>query len=97
MMIKEEINKSKEKLNSELVTLLPKQDSKVYDQRLRLREDEIQVLYQYAQIMELSRHKAFVGVVRSIGEIQELSQSNFELNKIGVNLNQLHIAQIQLD
>ena len=32
-----------------------------------------------------------------MGEIQELSQSNFELNKIGVNFNQLHIAQIQLD
>ncbi len=48
------------------------------------------------KLMGLSRHKALVGE-RSMGEIQELSQSNFELNKIGVNFNQLHIAQIQLD
>ena len=48
--------------------------------------------------MGQTRHQALVGLVRAItvnepqftiGEIEQLDRSNFELHKIGVNLNQI--------
>lgn len=48
--------------------------------------------------MGQTRHQALVGLVRAItvnepqftiGEIEQLDRSNYELHKIGVNLNQI--------
>ena len=68
-------------------------------QHILLNDDELESLDNYALIMGQTRHQAIVGIIRSvianipqftIGEIEQLEKSNYELNKIGVNLN--HIA-----
>lgn len=67
-------------------------------QHILLREDELAKLDRYAFIMGLTRHQAIIGIIRSViaeepqfttGEIEQLAKSNYELHKIGVNLNQV--------
>lgn len=48
--------------------------------------------------MGMTRHQAIIGIIRSViadepqfttGEIEQLAKSNYELHKLGVNLNQI--------
>ena len=86
------------KLDPNLKNLMPDANQQKTHQHLLLREDKIRVLDQYAMIMGLTRHQALVGIIRAItvnqpqftlGEIQQLDDSNFQLRKLGVNLNQI--------
>ena len=73
-------------------------DRSRFSKGLRLREDEVRLLDQYAMIMGLTRHQALVGLVRAlvvdepqftIGEMEALNASNYDLRKLGVNVNQI--------
>lgn len=65
---------------------------------IRLNADELAHLDSYAQQMKCTRSKAIIGIIRAAiaaepqfsgDEIKELSRSNYQLAKIGVNLNQI--------
>lgn len=84
--------------DKKIALLITPNNSKAVHQHLRLREDELKVLDEYSSIMGQTRHQALVGLVRAItvnepqftiGEIEQLDRSNYELHKIGVNLNQI--------
>jgi ribosomal protein S13 len=81
-----------------ITELVPVTGKVVLHQHLRLREDEVRLLDQYAMIMGLTRHQALVGLVRAlvvdepqftIGEMEALNASNYDLRKLGVNVNQI--------
>lgn len=80
-----------------ITELVPVTGKVVLHQHLRLREDEVRLLDQYAMIMGLTRHQALVGLVRAlvvdepqftIGEMEALNASNYDL-QLGVNVNQI--------
>ena len=49
-----------------ITELVPVTGKVVLHQHLRLREDEVRLLDQYAMIMGLTRHQALVGLVRAL-------------------------------
>lgn len=92
--------------DKKIALLITPNNSKAVHQHLRLREDELRVLDEYSAIMGQTRHQALVGLVRAItvnepqftiGEIESLEKSNYELHKIGVNLNQIAHKTNMLD
>ena len=94
-MVQEEVRISEDPQIKNLVTTA-KSNSK--HQHILLREDELAKLDRYAFIMGMTRHQAIIGIIRSviadepqftIGEIEQLAKSNYELHKLGVNLNQI--------
>lgn len=94
-MVQEEVRISDDPQIKNLVTTA-KSNSK--HQHILLREDELAKLDRYAFIMGMTRHQAIIGIIRSViadepqfttGEIEQLAKSNYELHKLGVNLNQI--------
>ena len=94
-MGQEEVRISEDPQIKNLVTTA-KSNSK--HQHILLREDELAKLDRYAFIMGMTRHQAIIGIIRSViadepqfttGEIEQLAKSNYELHKLGVNLNQI--------
>lgn len=94
-MAQEEVRISDDPQIKNLVTTA-KSNSK--HQHILLREDELAKLDRYAFIMGMTRHQAIIGIIRSViadepqfttGEIEQLAKSNYELHKLGVNLNQI--------
>lgn len=94
-MVQEEVRISEDPQIKNLVTTA-KSNSK--HQHILLREDELAKLDRYAFIMGMTRHQAIIGIIRSViadvpqfttGEIEQLAKSNYELHKLGVNLNQI--------
>ena len=108
MIIKQTVSEEIQSGNKKLAELIFPTKSKKVHQHLRLREDELKVLDEYASIMGQTLHQALIGLVRAmtvnepqftIGELESLENSNYELHKIGVNLNQIahKINSMELD
>lgn len=98
IIIKQAISDEVQNGDKRIANLIPSPTNNTSHQHLRLRSDELKILDEYASIMGQTRHQALVGLVRAItvnepqftiGEIEQLDRSNFELHKIGVNLNQI--------
>lgn len=106
-LIKKDTKDTDVKTNS-ITELVPVTGKVVLHQHLRLREDEVKLLDQYAMIMNVTRHEALVGLVRALvvdepqftsGEIEALNTSNYDLRKLGVNVNQIahHVNMLSED
>lgn len=98
IIIKQVISDEVQNGDKRIACLIPAATNNTSHQHLRLRADELKILDEYASIMGQTRHQALVGLVRAItvnepqftiGEIEQLDRSNYELHKIGVNLNQI--------
>ena len=106
IIIKQAISDEVQNGDKRIACLIPAATNNTSHQHLRLREDELKVLDEYSSIMGQTRHQALVGLVRAItvnepqftiGEIESLEKSNYELHKIGVNLNQIAHKTNMLD
>lgn len=105
-ILKQSVSDEIQNGDKKIALLITPNNSKAVHQHLRLREDELKVLDEYSSIMGQTRHQALVGLVRAItvnepqftiGEIESLEKSNYELHKIGVNLNQIAHKTNMLD